>query len=670
MNRFPTRLSALLFVSLLLFGCGRTPAVSGYGVAWVVVTAEPSDYSSYMVTLDSITLTRSDGIEVTAIGTPEVVDFAQLSRNHEMWGTGAIPIGVYVAATVTLDYSTNLISLPVAGHPVQAGVFTPEKSSGVQTVAVTIRFDPANPLIIQPTYASTDAEVISIDFDLPASGYYATEAPNKAIAVVRPFITAGRMPSDTKLIRIRGPLINSAANVQTYSVYVRPFYDEANNIGAISLFAQPSTIWTLNGKSYVGSAGLAALSQLSAGITMTAAYTQFEFTTNPHTPELTYAGKFDIVYAICASSLEDQYTEGLSGTIVSRNGDTLALQGSTLILNTADTFSYEIADTLLVIGPGTTVTADDTTLSGLDSSSIHVGQHITARGIYSLTSSNVVVLDATGTSATNTGSVRLQPTEVFGTLTSGASGSLLMNASTIDGWPSSVFAFSGVDPASFRVDTGNATVASDLTNGGPVFVNGLLGPVPPDFLASAVNSQNSVQLAGIQKGAAPAILPGPGGPQCGSGSQICDQAMLRVQWNTNPGTAAPFLEPTTDGFFIDLTNAYLQSAKIVIGPESIDLKSLPADLRVKPTPSPVTETFSPRYAVGNPATASATTVTIPTSTTSTVTSALNVYSSFAAFMTEAERELAAAQPAEQLVARGYYDPTSNAFYATAVDFAL
>ncbi len=54
--------------------------------------------------------------------------------------------------------------------------------------------------------------------------------------------------------------------MSTYTVYVRPFYDEANNIGSVSLFSQPNTIYTINGNTYVGPAGLAALSVLSAGI--------------------------------------------------------------------------------------------------------------------------------------------------------------------------------------------------------------------------------------------------------------------------------------------------------------------------------------------------------------------------------------------------------------------
>ncbi len=79
---------------------------------------------------------------------------------------------------------------------------------------------------------------------------------------VRPFATIGMQAANNKLIRVRGPLINSSVDVNTYTVYIRPFYDEANNIGNLTLFSQPNTVYTLNGKTYVGAAGLNALSVL------------------------------------------------------------------------------------------------------------------------------------------------------------------------------------------------------------------------------------------------------------------------------------------------------------------------------------------------------------------------------------------------------------------------
>ena len=135
------------------------------------------------------------------------------------------------------------------------------------------------------------------------------------------------------------------------------------------------------------------------------------------------AGKFNPTYVIAGSTLEDFYTQGIEGDVIARNGNTLTVRGATLQLNTGQSQYIETPDSVVLVGPGTIVTAEDNaTLTGLNYNSIAVGQHIIARGIYSLPASKVTTIDATG-SSTNTGSVRLQSTELFGPLVSSASGS-------------------------------------------------------------------------------------------------------------------------------------------------------------------------------------------------------------------------------------------------------
>jgi hypothetical protein len=59
-------------------GCHRQSNISNYGLAWVTVNSEGgsastvaprSDITSYIVTIDSIVLTRSDGQQFEALGT-------------------------------------------------------------------------------------------------------------------------------------------------------------------------------------------------------------------------------------------------------------------------------------------------------------------------------------------------------------------------------------------------------------------------------------------------------------------------------------------------------------------------------------------------------------------------------------------------------------------------
>lgn len=663
--------------AVCMLGCHGPGNISYYGIAWTSLTDVAGDYATYIVTIDSVTLTRSDGVVVTAVATPEVVDLTQLGNISELWSSGAIPDGTYVAATITVDYTNAVIAVMVGGQPQVATVLDYSTGDGASTYAITVLFDPANQPTITPTYASTSATRLAMDFDLAASGRVDLST-SPATVYVRPIVSIGVQASDTKIIRVRGPLINSSTNVQTYTVYIRPFYDEANNIGTVTMFSQPNTVYTLNGVRYVGSAGLDALAVLSAGTTTTAGYTTFQTDYNPANGAT--AGKFNLQYVVAGSTLEDVYTEGISGDVIARTGNTLTLQGATLILTTADTFQYCVADSTVspncptanpevLLGSGTIVTADDnTTLSGLDYNSVAVGQHITARGVLP---SNAVVsgsagpFDSTGTSATNTGSVRLQPTEVFGSLVSSSTGSLTMNVQSIDNWPVSEFDFAGngaaaVNPADFLVDSGTIALPTGTAPGDALWVNGVVTPfgsAPPDFDALAVNNQASVQVAGGSVGGG--VPTTPGNMTCGNASQVCDSAVLEVIWD--PASTAPFVGLSDSGFSLDLSS--ILSAEIRIGPQVINLALTGTSPTIVPTTLPVTSVFAPRYMVGDPYTST---------TTPTVTSTTNfkTYSSFPSFVTEVNSSLSSSTPARQLVAKGVYDPTTNTFTATIIDFVI
>jgi hypothetical protein len=672
LGRHLYKLSSAIVCAAAVFatGCHAPSNISYYGIAWISVTDQPGDYTSYIVTIDSITLTRSDGVVVTAAATPELVDLAQIKNYSELWSAESIPIGTYTSATITLDYTDAIISVMVDGKPQTATLY--DYSTGTAsptTYSITVNFDPAHRPTITPTYASTSAVLLSLDFDLAASGRVDLST-SPASVYVRPIVNIGMQAPDTKLIRVRGPLINSSTNVNTYTVDIRPFYDEANNIGTVTLFSQPSTVYTLNGQTYVGNPGLAALSVLSAGITLTAGYTTFQTDYNPLNGAT--AGRFNLAYVVAGSTLEDEYTEGITGDVIARNGNTLTLQGATLILNTADTFEYQVDNSQVLLGSGTIVTADDNSqLTGLDVNSIAVGQHITARGIYTQLTTTTAQIDSTGTSATNTGSVRLQPTEIWGTLVSSASGTATLNVQTINDWPAGDFTFTGngataPSPSSFLVNTSLIGLPAGVVPGDPLWISGYatpFGTAPPDFTAYSANDQSGVQIAGAPY--ASGLPTTPGNEICGTGSQVCTPAVLSVIWNPADKVSAPFESVSSSGFTIDPSKVL--EGVIRIGPEIIDLTSSSVTSPVVVATSlPATSTFAPRFMTGNPNTATITTTT----TTGTTAVGFDTYSDMASFVTDLQSQLTASTPALQLAARGIYNPTTNTFTATSIDFVL
>ena len=425
---------AFCLAAILGAGCHGTPNTSGYGIAWISLTDEPGDYAAYVITIDSITLERNDGVVVTAVATPEVVDFTQVHNIAELWSSGAIPTGTYVSATITLDYTNAFIAVVKNGESVEATSSTTRRDTTSDDLCGDGELRPAERAEHHADLRLDERHVAL--HRLRSRGFGRGGSVADGSDGVRASVLTDRSSArHTRLIRVRGPLANSSTDVSTYTVYIRPFYDEANNLGQVTLFSQPSTVYTLNGHAYLGSAGLAALSVLSAGSTMTAGFTTFQPDYNPLNGA--YAGRFNLQYVVAGSTLEDNYTEGISGDVIARKGDMLTLRGSTLFLNTADTFSYERGRHRGLLGPDTIVTADDNAL--LDQSDPELDRrrrshHRPRNHQYRLLRRHVI-LDSTGTTSTNTGSVRLQASEVFGTLESSASGSLVMDVSTINLWP-------------------------------------------------------------------------------------------------------------------------------------------------------------------------------------------------------------------------------------------
>jgi hypothetical protein len=624
---------------LLAAGCHNNNQQSGFGVAWTTLTTadDAGPFSSYVVTVDSVVLVGKIDGAVSALAVPETVDLTKLTNLSELWATASLPVDTFTQAIITMDYTNAQISVMVNGAPVKATVVDPSGAVPT-TVAVTVNFDTSNQLTLLPTFATSNALRLAVGVDLSASNKvnFTTSPPT---VTVKPFMSVSTTASDNKLIRVRGPLINSSVNAGTYTVVVRPFFDEVNSLGTMTLFNDANTVYTLGGVTYVGNSGLTQLSQTSAGSTITAAFTTFEPMPTPAAG--VSAGIFHPVYVVAGGTLEDFFTYGLEGDVIARSGNVLTVRGGTLFANLQQIVQYENIDSQVTIGPATQVTADGVaTLGPLNFNSISVGQHITARGLYSLSAAGVTMLDSTGSSA-DTGSIRIQSTELFGSLTSSASSSLALNLQAIENWPAGIYNFAGngvsaaQDPtaANYLVNTGALTLPTAAA-GDPLWVDGFTSPfgtAPPDFIAEAVNAESTVP------------------------------ASLVVAW-TGTGTAAPFATLTSTALTIDLANAAFGSGSLRIGAESIDIRTLSATPTVVPAVAQPASNglplFSPVFSVG------------PGAITTSATAAIQSFNGFAAFVTQLTTTFATPTPATQLVARGFYTRSSNTFTASSIDVVL
>jgi hypothetical protein len=635
-------LGALFAAAFVLAGCHNNNQDAGFGTGWTTLSSDPDPrFASYLVVVDSVLMTgKNDGV-VTAIATPELIDLTKLNNISELWAGASLPIDTYTAATITLDYTSAQIAVMVNGVPTAVKV---QDTTGapVTQIVVSVALDPSNQLTLIDTLSATDAHRLALNFDMTASNNvdFTTTPPT---LTVKPFFTVSTAASDNKLIRVRGPLINSSLNQNTYTVVTRPFFDEVDSLGILTLFNSPTTIYSIAGSTVVGTPGLSTLSTSSAGSTMTAAFTTFQPTTVPQPGVI--AGKFNSKYVVAGGTLEDFFTDGLEGDVIARSGNNLTLRSATLSQTSAQAVNLILPDSIVTLGPGTLVTSDGIPGLSLNSSSVSVGQHIIVRGL--LTSvdpnTNAVTFDASGTSDTDTGSVRIvtQSTRVSGSVVStDATSTATLNLNSINGWPISVFNFAGTgtasgqnsNPAAYVVNANGLTVppgplGNPLAAGDFLAVNGFssaFGSAPPDFIASEINAEPTIP------------------------------ATIQVLWTT--GDTAPFATATATSLSVNLTNATLISASILIAGETIDMTTLPASPQIVPAaatndPTSGLPLFRPVFSVGN--------------------NLVGIESFNTLTPLEAQATtLFAATPALKFLARGSYDRATNTFTASRINVVL
>ena len=580
LRRGRTLLAGLaLGATLALAGCGGSgsgsaslasgPSVSvnastcsGCGTAAVSLTDAPGDFVSYLVNVDSLSLTRSDGtvVQIVPSSAPTQVDFAQLVNLSELVGAHEVPAGSYTSAQLTLDYSNATIVVSTATGNVTvpaADLINGSTGSAINApITVNLSFG-SNPLVINDGAVSN----LAIDFNLTASDTVDLTA-NPVTVTVNPVLTASLTPATTKDIHVRGALASVSATNSDYVVNVDPFDDQNENFGAFTVNTTSSTQFLINGTSYTGSAGLTELTTLAAN-TLVTAYGVWDTTTNTFTASTVHAGSSVTV----GSSASGTPGNSVDGTVVARSGDTLTLSNAlvfgpqpTGVTSSPDSgedmhFQNQVTVTL---GSGTTVSALGQS-SPLSTADISVGQKARFAGTLSSSGSSLA-LDATN------GSVMLEPTSGVGILTSGSTGSLTVTLESLGHVQVNNLNFSGTgassaqdaNPSAYLVGIPSSFSSSSLNYSEPVQFSGFVAPfgsAPPDFEASSVVSYAQAN------------------------------ADLKVTW-ASPGENTPFLTLSATGLTIDPT--MLQAAlthKVEIADTSFDISSLANGLTLVPAAS-------------------------------------------------------------------------------------
>jgi Domain of unknown function (DUF4382) len=617
--------------ALALAGCGSSassdsgassPGVatsqqtcSGCGTAMVSITDQPGDFVSYVVNVDSLTLTRSDGTVVQTVPVSTQVDFAQLVNLSEIVSADQVPAGRYVSAAMTLDYSNATLVVDTGSGDVTVPAAdiidgaTGQPLTGEVTVKLSL--SAGNPLVITPGTVSN----LALDFNLLASNTVNLTA-NPLTVTVEPVLTASLAPDATKEIHVRGPLVSVSTSASDYLVQIRPFFDQDDTTGEATVATTDSTTFLINGMSYTGSAGLAQLAMLAAG-TLTSAYGTWDRS----------AQSFTATQVLAGSSVPVATANGVHGTVLARSGDTLTV-GNGFVFEPqpagmsqgGETFSFERQMTVTV-GAGTSV-IEEGQPGAFTASDISVGQQLWVTGTPGTDSSGQPTLDASA------GTALLMPTSGVGLVTMSASGSVTVGLEALGGVSASGLDFAGTGAttaqdataAAYQVSVPSSVATSSLGNGTAVGFTGFVTPfgsAPPDFAASTLINYGQTQ------------------------------AVFDARW-ASPGVMMPF--STLTGSELGLSAATLQSSSqhiLRIGGLTLDPSTLSGGLELLPD----TTATQPSFAIVH-----------------VMSESIDTYSSFNDLATALMTDLNGTTGVLQVMAAGSY--TSGALTADHVIVAL
>ncbi|HEX6550111.1 MAG TPA: DUF4382 domain-containing protein [Gammaproteobacteria bacterium] len=477
------------------------------------ITDADGQFDAYIVTVDSITLTRLDGTVVNLLPNSAQVDFSQYTDLAEFLSLQTVPPGTYIKGSMVLDYSNADIEVDVNGVATPA---TAMDASGnpITKLTVAINLASGNSLTLVPGVP----QLFGLDFDLSASNLVDTSGTTPVVTV-SPVLYAQVDANSGKTLQLRGPLASVDANNDEFALALRPFYARSGNFGSPAVHVTSSTTYLINMQSYTGEAGLAALSAAGATTAVLARGT-FDFTSNEFVASEVDAG----------SSVPGGILDAVEGVVTAVNGNTLTVRGATLIRAQQ---SAVFRDNVTVTDDANTIVREQgSTATSFTTGDISVGQHMLFMGTLTNTNAASLALDVTG------GFALLKHTRIGATVNSIGTGDLNLNVQSLQGRPVSLFDFTGTgsNPASYLVNTGSLSL-SGIASGDPVLVSGFVAPfgaAPPDFTAASIADYQAAN------------------------------AHLVVGYVLNGGTTAPFVSlDASAGMVIDMSNTAIGTAHFV-----------------------------------------------------------------------------------------------------------
>jgi hypothetical protein len=504
--RFLLRAASAVLALLFITSCGNDIFLVGTPI--ITFTAQRGHFTSYIVTIDEIEMTRKDGTVIELPTVDERIDLANLPNFVSLLEVPAVEIGTYVSVTFFLDYGTPYVTVDVNGQAVLATLLDSSTATTPTVDTVTVNFDPNNPLVI----TNQQSTPVNFNIDLEASNTITSADTTTASVTVHPLFTVTAAPVYQQPVFTRGLFVFADTKDGNFVMNTRPLHDVLNNpFGALTVIPDAQTYWNINGQTLVGSAGLTALNslqgetaELQIGVVATPGF-PFGNLDNIQ-PNMTAAQ----IYV--GTSLESTIQDHLTGIVASKAPGQIGLVGAALVdrlglygftqIVPVTVSSSTVVSVDGVANPSNTLTAD----------SVSVGQFIDVSGQDTVSTdglNNPTALDAT------LGQIRMQPTTLWGVLNSATTTTASVSLSPIglvQNYEAGAFDFQGTGTGSATDATpGNyvLTTPADESATAPgtllniVGLTNTYGQGPPYFTATTVTPASSLpqQLVIVYAGA-------------------------------------------------------------------------------------------------------------------------------------------------------------------------
>lgn len=504
---------AALGAALLVQACGGgggsgsvAPEVaSDTGQLTIGVRDAAGDFLSYAVDVRSLRLERANGDDVETLPLATRIDFAEVADLTEFFTVATVPSGIYTRVVVNLDFANaqivvqNDTGTEVSVVPVDGG------GHALTTLSVTIQLPDSEPVRIVPGIPAS----VTLDFDLDASNTVDLTA-SPANVTVQPFLSVIPQLEQDREHRVRGLLASVDDAAGTVTLKVRPFHLRQGEFGQVTFATDEQTHFEVNGGTFVGAEGLAAIAALGSGTPVVAKGTVSN-------------RKLTASTVLAGTGVPWANGDALNGVVTARSGDTLTVKG--VGFDFADGSHGFRGSFTVLVGEDTRVTALDADTVTRNKDSISVGQRIVAFGQLSDPST----LDASA------GRVRMDTTRLTGNVVQ--LDPLTVNLVELGGLRPGAFDFSGTgasvttnaDPTQYVIDTSTLSLVGIGTNDllkARGFVNAF-GAAPPAFDARTVIDVDTDSVG----------------------------TWFWASWRRGGGSADPFITVAQDLLDVDLTDA-------------------------------------------------------------------------------------------------------------------